>query len=86
MNWLDRAVCRGEDPEIFFPQSRQGDSPVRTALAKAICGRCPVSDACLQWALRTDQRIGVWGGLTESERRRIKFLRHRARRRSESDG
>lgn len=61
----DRA-CRGEDTELFFPASKE--VPVE---ALAICGRCPHTRECLDWALETEQRFGVLGGKTGPERERI---------------
>lgn len=68
--WKERGRCAEADPEVFFPE--KGDNPLA---AKSICGRCEVKDACLQWALRTDERFGVWGQTTPNER---KALRKRA--------
>lgn len=64
--WQDFAECQYTDPEIFFPE--QGGS-VREA--KRVCQGCAVRGACLDYALQTDQRFGVWGGLSERERHRI---------------
>jgi WhiB family redox-sensing transcriptional regulator len=58
----DRA-CAGEDPEIFFPTVGGPASE-----ARAICGRCPHRQACLDWALETEQGFGIWGGTTPDER------------------
>jgi WhiB family transcriptional regulator, redox-sensing transcriptional regulator len=66
--WWDAAACRTADPEIFFPVSAHGPGREDIALAKAICGRCPVRRQCLQFALATHQVHGVWGGTTEEER------------------
>lgn len=55
--------CTNADPDTFFPE--KGGS---TAPAKAICGPCPARDVCLEWALTTGQKFGVWGGLSERER------------------
>ena len=55
------------DPEAFFPE--KGGS---TREAKRICAACPVRDDCLQYALENDERFGIWGGLSERERRRAK--------------
>lgn len=85
MDWLNLAVCRSEDADLFFSHSKRGTPPAQVAEAKAICGRCPVAAVCLQWALRTDQRLGIWGGLTESERRQLKARLRRARRTCEDD-
>ncbi|WP_370081418.1 WhiB family transcriptional regulator [Streptacidiphilus sp. MAP12-16] len=72
--WLDvwsQAACRGEDPEIFFPEVERGPGARELARAKAVCGGCPVALPCLEWALSTGQRTGVWGGTSESERRTL---------------
>ena len=71
--WRDRAVCsRGEvDPELFFPVGSGGSALLQVAAAKAVCGRCPVSTPCLMWALVRDVD-GVWGGLSQDERRAIR--------------
>ena len=55
--WMDHAACLGMDPELFHP--RRGES---TKPAKAVCATCPVQTDCLQWALKTRQHWGVWGG------------------------
>lgn len=72
--FFQRAACRGEDPELFFPV---GDphSPVNVdqiARAEAVCHGCPVQADCLSWALETGQRDGIWGGMTEHDRRGIR--------------
>jgi len=80
-NWHHRAACRSEDPDIFFPE--EGSSVIRTQLeetAKAICRRCGVMQECLGWALESGQNYGVWGGLSEDERRALK-RRHAGRNR-----
>ena len=65
--WQDRALCAQTDPEIFFPE--KGGS---TREAKKICARCPVRAECLEYALKNDERFGIWGGLSERERRRLR--------------
>ncbi len=65
--WQERALCAQTDPEAFFPE--KGGS---TREAKRICTRCEVRDECLEYALGADERFGVWGGLSERERRAIK--------------
>ncbi|HET9875769.1 MAG TPA: WhiB family transcriptional regulator [Mycobacterium sp.] len=65
--WQDRALCAQTDPEAFFPE--KGGS---TREAKKICQRCPVRTECLEYALAHDERFGIWGGLSERERRRLK--------------
>jgi WhiB family redox-sensing transcriptional regulator len=68
MTWRDRAACRTEDPELFFPVGTAGPALDQLIRAKSVCHRCPVAGECLAWALDTDQRTGVWGGLSEDER------------------
>jgi WhiB family redox-sensing transcriptional regulator len=65
--WQDRALCSQTDPEAFFPE--KGGS---TREAKKICQRCSVRSECLEYALAHDERFGIWGGLSERERRRLK--------------
>jgi WhiB family redox-sensing transcriptional regulator len=71
-DWRDDATCREEDPELFFPLGNSGAYLAQIEEAKAVCRRCPVIGACLQWALETSQDAGVWGGLSENERRAMK--------------
>ncbi|NDK88063.1 WhiB family transcriptional regulator [Gordonia desulfuricans] len=65
--WQDRALCAQTDPEAFFPE--KGGS---TREAKRICSGCEVKAECLEYALANDERFGIWGGLSERERRRLK--------------
>ncbi|WP_037304411.1 WhiB family transcriptional regulator [Amycolatopsis orientalis] len=67
---LTEAACRGEDPELFFPVTETGPGARQVARAKAVCARCPVTSACLAFALDNGLAHGVFGGLTSSERRR----------------
>lgn len=71
-HWTDLAECRGADPEIFYPITDAGPSRVQLGEAKRICRRCPVADACLDWALRAGEPDGVWGGTTAEERRYLR--------------
>jgi WhiB family transcriptional regulator, redox-sensing transcriptional regulator len=66
-DWQERGLCSQTDPEAFFPE--KGGS---TREAKKICDRCEVRPDCLKYALSHDERFGVWGGLSERERRKIK--------------
>ncbi|MFC8358406.1 WhiB family transcriptional regulator [Streptomyces griseorubiginosus] len=68
MEWLRRAACVGEDPELFFPVGTVGPAVRDIAAAKRVCARCPVRPECLEWALSTGQTSGVWGGTCEQER------------------
>jgi WhiB family redox-sensing transcriptional regulator len=79
-DWRDRAACLSEDPELFFPSGNSDSALAQIEEAKKVCQRCPVSGACLQWALETGQDFGVWGGQSEDERREIKTHKARARR------
>lgn len=65
-SWRQRAACRGVDPSIFYPISDEAADE-----AKAICASCAVRQSCIEYALAAREREGVWGGLTERERRRI---------------
>jgi WhiB family transcriptional regulator, redox-sensing transcriptional regulator len=65
--WQERALCAQTDPEAFFPE--KGGS---TREAKRVCLSCDVRDECLEYALANDERFGIWGGLSERERRRLK--------------
>ncbi len=66
-SWQERALCAQTDPESFFPE--KGGS---TREAKRICVSCDVRAECLEYALLHDERFGIWGGLSERERRRLK--------------
>ena len=67
LSWQDQALCAQTDPEAFFPE--KGGS---TREAKRICVGCEVKQECLEYALMQDERFGIWGGLSERERRRLK--------------
>lgn len=67
--WIAEAKCLQADPEAFFPE--KGGS---TREAKRICARCDVRAECLDYALGNDEKFGIWGGLSERERRRIKRM------------
>lgn len=70
--WQHRSLCRFEDPELFFPISEAGPALGQIAEAKAVCGQCPVIRACRAWALEHREEGGIWGGLSEHERRTIR--------------
>jgi WhiB family redox-sensing transcriptional regulator len=82
MDWRHNAVCRDEDPELFFPVGTSGLAIAQAADAKAVCGRCPVKAECLSWALNSGQDAGVWGGMSEDERRALKRRTARAKARA----
>ncbi|WP_166532411.1 WhiB family transcriptional regulator [Blastococcus xanthinilyticus] len=68
--WRLDALCAETDPEAFFP-----DKGGSTRDAKRVCGGCPVRAECLEYALASDERFGIWGGLSERERRRVRLQR-----------
>lgn len=67
LDWQERALCAQTDPEAFFPE--KGGS---TREAKRVCTGCDVRSECLEYALENDERFGIWGGLSERERRKLK--------------
>ena len=67
LSWQERALCAQTDPEAFFPE--KGGS---TREAKKVCVGCDVRSECLEYALANDERFGIWGGLSERERRKLK--------------
>ncbi|WP_037909661.1 WhiB family transcriptional regulator [Actinacidiphila yeochonensis] len=81
-DWRNRAACRDEDPELFFPVGATGPALVQIEKAKTVCHRCPVMGQCRDWALETGQDSGVWGGLSEAERRAWKRRTSRNRSRN----
>ena len=66
-SWQERALCAQTDPEAFFPE--KGGS---TREAKKVCVSCEVRAECLEYALENDERFGIWGGMSERERRKLK--------------
>ena len=80
LEWRDKAACLKADPELFFPVGTVKIAELQIDKAKAVCGRCAVREVCLKYALDTNQDDGVWGGLSEDERRKLKRKQYRARR------
>lgn len=72
--WAESGACRDADPEIFFPG--RGED---TTTAKAMCATCPVRANCLEHAIRVGEKFGIWGGMSERQRRRV---RHNTLRRT----
>src|SRR5690606_27545378 len=70
-SWRDHAACLGADPDLFFPPP----GPYGAEDAKAICQGCPVRAECLDYAVTTAQKYGIWGGTNERERREIRKQR-----------
>lgn len=77
LDWRMQAACRSEDPELFFPVSTSGPALRQIETAKAVCHRCPVCARCLDWAMESGINDGIWGGLTEAERRTLARSRNR---------
>lgn len=77
LDWRYAAACRSCDPELFFPVSTGPAAEPQVTEAKAVCAQCPVRAKCLDFALRTGQAHGVWGGMSEQE---LRLLRGRVSR------
>ena len=71
-DWRTTAACSDKDPELFFPIGNANTSIAQLEEAKAVCRSCNVVTECLKCALETNQDYGVWGGLSEDERRVLK--------------
>jgi WhiB family redox-sensing transcriptional regulator len=85
MEWQEQAACRDYDNELFFgPDHSESEleKQTREMRAKAVCKTCPVAAPCLEFAMETNQKYGIWGGLTDKERASLKRRRARARRAS----
>lgn len=78
--WRREAACRHADPDLFFPAGTTGAAVGQVEAAKAFCESCPVQDACLRFALETNQEAGIWGGKEEHERRRLRRVWREKRR------
>jgi len=74
LQWRDKGRCKGVEPEVFHPV----DDEDPATEAKEICGTCPVRETCLEFAIATREKDGVWGGYTARERRRLVRQRRRA--------
>jgi WhiB family redox-sensing transcriptional regulator len=74
-DWQHKANCMGVDPDLFFPE--RGAS---TREAKEVCRGCVVREDCLEFALANGEKFGIWGGLSERERRRLRRARAMSRR------
>lgn len=70
-DWRDLAACKTTPTDVFFPISDKGRAREDVDRARAVCARCQVRSACLAYAVATRQRHGIWGGLTEDERRAL---------------
>lgn len=79
MNWREQAACLTQDPELFFPVGTSSAAIRQVQAAKRLCGQCVVRDTCLEWATSAGVDYGVWGGLSEDERRSRKRRLARSR-------
>jgi WhiB family redox-sensing transcriptional regulator len=84
LDWQEEAACREYDNLLFFGEEGEPEleKQAREARAKTVCQRCPVAEPCLEFAMETNQKYGIWGGLTDKERASLKRRRARARRAS----
>ncbi len=82
--WWGAAACRNAEPDLFFPISATAASRTTVQRAKQVCASCPVSTQCLSYALRHRQEQGIWGGLTDDERRLLSRRQAASERRSRS--
>lgn len=64
--WMDHGACRDHHPELWFADNKNA-----VAIAKEICADCPSLNACLQWALETNEQYGIWGGTSRDDRQKI---------------
>jgi WhiB family transcriptional regulator, redox-sensing transcriptional regulator len=69
---MSSASCRAVDPDLFFSSGKGAWTTEQVDAAKRTCYTCPVRMQCLQWAIRADEREGIWGGLTPGERRKLR--------------
>ncbi len=82
--WRRRAACRDVDTDLFFPNGETGDALVQAEAAKVVCAGCQVRPECLEFAMVTNQPYGIFGGLTESDRKSLR--RRRSRERTGANG
>ncbi|WP_017972392.1 WhiB family transcriptional regulator [Actinopolyspora halophila] len=72
-DWRDRAACRDQDPELFFPVGNSGPALEQEQAAKAVCAACPVATECLNYALGGGLTYGIYGGTSAPERRALRI-------------
>lgn len=88
--WMQKGACRGVPSDVFYPDEDDPGNAARVHIARRVCngdpelGRspCPVKEECLEWALLHNEKLGVWGGCSERERRRIKRKRQKDARKA----
>ena len=79
MTWRNRAACLDADPELFFPVGNTGPALLQIQQAKAVCRRCEVIEPCLRLSLESSKDSGIFGGLSDDERRSLRRRDARAR-------
>lgn len=72
VEWRHEAACLSHDPDYWFPAGETGPAAEQIRYAKRVCASCPVQEECLEYAVVTNQVSGIWGGLTEEERRPVR--------------
>ncbi len=84
LEWQEDSACRQYDNVLFFGEDGESEleKQARESRAKAVCRSCPVLEPCLEFAMETNQKYGIWGGLNDKERASLKRRRARARRAS----
>ena len=80
-DWRQVAACRDTEPDLFFPVGTTGGAVDQIEAAKRVCRSCDAQEPCLEFALATNQESGVWGGVAEEERRKLRKSWLAARRR-----
>jgi len=80
--WRERAACRDLDTDLFFPVGEGAEAQAQADAAKAVCASCPVRGDCLDFAIATRQEAGIFGGMTEEDRRRHRRRESRMRRKA----
>mgnify|MGYP001250654885 FL=1 len=73
-DWSNRAMCKNLETEVFFPSRGEAVTPI-----KIICKSCPVVKPCLEYAMKSGEKFGIWGGTSERDRRKMRGLRGRQR-------
>ena len=81
--WRHAAACRDTDPNLFFPAGTTGVAVEEIEAAKSLCQTCPVREQCLEFAMVANQEAGIWGGMSEEERRKMRSAWLASRRRRE---
>jgi WhiB family transcriptional regulator, redox-sensing transcriptional regulator len=77
-DWRAQGACVSADPDLFFPISITRASGAQISWAKSYCARCEVCSQCLNWAMDHPDTQGIWGGLTDNERRNLRRARNRS--------